>query len=55
MKPTPSLAHCVWLCTPSRGRTPAARQGRFRGCARTGLRRGPGLHATRVAHSAMEN
>ena len=21
MKPTPSLAHFVWLCTPSRGRT----------------------------------
>ena len=40
MEPTPSLAHFVRLCTPSRGRTPAARQSRFRGCLRTGLLRG---------------
>jgi len=40
MKSTPSLAHFVWLCTPSRGRTPAAGQSRFRGCLRTGLLRG---------------
>jgi hypothetical protein len=28
---TPSLAHFVWLCTPSPGARPAARQSRFRG------------------------
>ena len=28
------LAHCVWLCPPSWGRTLAARRSRFRGCPR---------------------
>jgi len=56
MKPTPSLAHCVWLCTPSKGAHPAVRQSRPRGCLRTGLTAPAiGIHATRVALSAMDN
>jgi len=35
MKPTPSLAHCVWLGHPLQGAHPAAWQSQFRGCART--------------------
>jgi len=45
MEHTPSLAHFVWLCAPSRGRTLAARPSRFRGCPRTGLLRGRGAHS----------
>jgi len=31
MKLTPSLAHFVWLCTPSPGAIPVARRSRFHG------------------------
>jgi hypothetical protein len=33
---TPSLAHFVWLCTPSPGATPADRESRIRGVPRLG-------------------
>ena len=35
-KPTPSLAHFVWLLHPLEGATPAARPSRFRGVSHFG-------------------